>query len=353
MNGQAVAANFSLGGAVETFEPLGIGHINDTFIATVSGGERYIVQRINRVIFEDVVALMENVSRVTAHLRDRGARCADLILTNERENFFTDPISGDCWRTFKFVEGTAPSKTLAQSGGEFDFAEQAGFAFGNFARLLSDLPDPPLNETLPDFHNTSKRFTDFKGAVNADPADRVRGAKVEIELALELAGLVNQINQGELVQRVVHNDAKIENVLFDQSSGRAVCVVDLDTVMPGTLLHDLGDLVRSVVATAGEEETDLARIDVSVEAFSKLAEGYLRGCGDILTQKELELLPVAGSVISYEQALRFLTDHLTGDSYYRINRPGQNLDRARNQLRLVQRLGDRRGEFSAICSRLG
>ncbi len=333
---------------------IGIGHINDTYLVTLRSPmgrvARYVIQRINRKIFPEIRRLMENVERVTGHLDAHGGgRSLSVIRTVEGATFHRDS-TGDCWRAFPYVEGTFTIEVVsspAQAG-------QAGRAFGHFSRLLSDLPGGRLHETIPDFHNTPRRLADFIDAVEADPANRVSGARTEVDSAMALAPWAGRIVEaqasGEVPERVAHNDAKIENVLFDVETGEAVCVVDLDTVMPGTVLHDFGDLVRTAAATATEDERDLERVGISPTIFGALAEGFLSACGDVLTPKEIALLPFAGKVIAYEQALRFLTDYLLGDPYYRISRPAHNLERARNQLRVSRILDTLRDDLGSMIS---
>lgn len=351
----SIAAQFEIGGEITRLERLGIGHINDTFIGRTVGkaGRRYLFQRINQSIFPDVAALMQNVWRVTAHLQAKGVPTLTLVPTNQGDLFYRDPDDGECWRAFPFIGGTS-SVGVTSSTAQ---AEQAAFAFGEFARGLSDLPPPRLHETIPDFHNTPKRFADFLAAVAADPSNRAISAKPEIESAMAGAGWVGKIYAaqaaGSIPERIAHNDAKIENVLFDTAGERAICVVDLDTVMPGTLLHDFGDLVRSAAATAGEDERNLEGVGLSVDTFTGLARGFIGACGQELTKTERELLPFAGKLITYEQSLRFLTDYLQGDRYYRTQRENQNLDRARNQLKLVAILESKGEDLANICRGIG
>ena len=345
MSAAEFAEQFQLG-SISSLEPLGIGHINDTFVATAAAG-RFLLQRINESVFKDIDLLMDNVARVTEHLREMGARTPKLLRTASGESFFRDE-QGECWRGFEFVEGGAamPAEEISD-----EIAEEAGRMFGEFARLMADLPGPPLHPTIPDFHNTPKRLSDFEAAAVEDRAGRVADSQPVIDLAKSYAAVAGRL-AGAPSGGVAHNDAKVENVLFDRGSGKAICVVDLDTVMPGSLLHDFGDLVRSTAATAGEEEIDLEKVGVSLKRFSSIARGFVRGCGDVLGEVEHGLLAEAGSVIVYEQALRFLTDHLEGDAYYRISRTGQNLDRARNQLRLLETLEANRDRIAGICDSL-
>ncbi len=336
---RSIAEQFDLDCKPDRIEPLGVGLINDTFVGTSgSGGCRFLLQRINQGVFGDVAELMGNLERVTERLRSKGVVTLEIIRTRAGEQFHRDPESGDCWRAFPFIEGTS-NFSKARSPAQ---AEQAAAAFGQFARELADLPAPPLHETIPDFHNTPKRFADLVTAVEEDSRDRVASAQAEIDFCLARSDWANVISDaqaaGKVPQRVAHNDAKIENVLFDADGERAVCVIDLDTVMPGSLLHDFGDLVRSAAATAGEEERDLDWVAVCAKTLEALIRGYGGACGELLTPTERELLPVAGKLITFEQGLRFLSDYLQGDAYYRTKSPEHNLQRARNQLHLAGQL---------------
>jgi Ser/Thr protein kinase RdoA (MazF antagonist) len=316
--------------------PLGSGHINDTFLAVTDTGN-YVLQCINSVVFPDAGRLMENFSRVTAHLHSQDVATLELIATTDGKNFHRD-TEGHAWRLVRHLENTIsasvpPTPRQAQSAAE---------AYGEFSRHLCDLPSPRLHELIPGFHDTPSRLNDLLGALEADPEKRADGARDEIDAVLGNRDwcpvIAEAMAEGSVPERIAHNDAKLDNVLFDTGTGKAACVIDLDTVMPGSILHDFGDLVRSAAATAAEDETDLNRVAVDQRIIDCLTEGFLRGCGDMLTARERELLPVAGKLMAYEQAMRFLTDYLQGDPYYKITRPGHNLERARNQLQLVKRL---------------
>ena len=345
-----VAAQFEIGAEIRECAPLQVGHINETSVVGTDD-RRFLLQRINRQIFPDIAGLMENVQRVTEHLRANGVPTLDLVPALSGEWFHRDMESADCWRMYRFVED-ATSFGVARSAGQ---AQQAASAFGQFTGGLTDLPAPRLHEILPGFHDTPKRFADFLEAVESDDRNRASTAGDEIEAAMSGSGWMGAIAaaqaSGAVPERIAHNDAKIENVLFDRAGETAVCVVDLDTVMPGSLLHDFGDLVRSAAATAGEEERDPQQVDVSMEMFAALARGFVASCGAQMVAAERQLLAIAGKIITYEQSLRFLTDYLNGDPYYRIRYPEQNLDRARNQLRLVACLEEREEALVGLCER--
>ena len=316
--------------------PLGSGHINETFLVNTDAG-RFVLQGINSDIFPDAVSLMENFSAVTAHLRSKGITTLELIPTSNGMNFHRDS-TGKSWRLVRYIENTcntSMSPTPRQ-------AESVAETYAEFSRHLADLPPSQLHQVIPEFHDTPERLRNFLKALEADPEKRADSARDEIEAILDSRDwcpvITEAMAEGAVPERIVHNDAKIDNALFDIKTGEVVCVVDLDTVMAGSILHDFGDLVRSAATTAAEDETDLSRVTLNQEIIERLTAGFLRGCGDMLTSREHELIPVAGKLTAYEQAMRFLTDYLLGDTYYRITRPGHNLDRARNQLHLVKLL---------------
>ena len=328
---------FTIGASTPArLSPLGSGHINETFLVDTNAG-RFVLQGINSDIFPDAVSLMENFSAVTAHLLSKGVTTLELIPTVDGVSFHLD-AEDHAWRLVRYIENsrsaTVPPTPLQ--------AHSAAEAFGEFSRHLFDLPQPNLHEVIPGFHDTPRRLHDFLGAIEVDPERRADCANDEIEAILEKRDwctvITEAMAEGSVPERIVHNDAKIDNVLFDIKTGEVVCVVDLDTVMAGSILHDFGDLVRSAATTAAEDATNLSRVTLSQDIIERLTAGFLRGCGDMLTSREHELISVAGKLAAYEQAMRFLTDHLLGDPYYRITRPGHNLDRARNQLRLVELL---------------
>jgi len=316
--------------------PLGAGHINDTFLVGTDS-DRFILQHINAAIFPDAATLMDNFSRVTAHLRSKDVTTLELIPTIEGMSFHRD-AGGDAWRLVRYIENTRTATvppTLQQ-------AHYAAAAYGEFALHLCDLPGSRLHEVIPGFHDTPRRLGDFLSALEADPKGLAKNARDEIESILEHRDwcpvIAGAMAEGSVPERIAHNDTKLDNVLFDIETGKVACVIDLDTVMPGSLLHDFGDLVRSAAATAAEDETDLNRVAADQEVIDHLTNGFLHGCGELLTARERELLPLAGKFVAHEQAMRFLTDYLLGDPYYKIHHPGHNLERARNQLQLVKSL---------------
>ena len=330
----SVAARFAIGSGMVTVEPFTgpAGHINASYVVRNPRG-RFFLQRLNTDVFRDHPRLMENVARVTEHL----AGPLRLVPARDGASYVADD-QGGVWRMYAYIENGAPV-VGAPSGP--DVGRAAG-AFGAFQRALADLPGPRLHETIPSFHDTPRRLEALERAVESDTAARAASVRAEID---QIRGcrhlapvLVEAAARGAVPERVVHNDAKLANVLFDAASGDALCVVDLDTVMPGLALYDFGDLVRSMATRAAEDERDIGRVRLEPELFESVACGYIAATRELLTQAERELLVPAAQVIVYEQAVRFLIDHLEGDRYYRIARPGHNLDRCRTQLALLAAL---------------
>jgi len=345
-----IARQFTLDGHPRQAQPFGNGHIHDTYRVTcdsASGAKAYILQRLNRNVFRDPEAVMENIHRVTVHLRgkfetrekSRSARRETLTLVPARNGqaFHRDP-EGEYWRVYEFIDRSKTFDTPSSPEPVFEAARM----FGEFLRDLADLPADSLHETIPDFHNTPQRFQAFRRAVEADAAKRCAEAKAEIRFAMdhfEMAdGLETLARQGRIPPRVAHNDTKINNVLLDSETGRGLCVIDLDTVMPGLALYDFGDMVRTLTCPAEEDTRELDSVEVRADLFEALVKGYLTGSAETLTEGEKSALVLAGEVICFEQGLRFLSDYLSGDPYYKVHRPGHNLDRCRTQFKLVESL---------------
>lgn len=363
---RVIAGRFALEGEIVSIRPVpgGGGHINDSFRVDARAGNTgraYLLQALNRSVFPHPDLVMNNVSRVTRHLAsrleaagvaDRERRALSLLPTRRGGEWLTE-ADGTCWRMFRFITGTV---VLDRARDPQD-ARVAARAFGEFLRLLSDYDGPPLHETLPGFHDTAARFDRLEGAVRGDPCGRTAGAGAEIEAVMAQRSLADLLPpllaSGEVPRRVVHSDAKISNVLLDERTGEALCVIDLDTVMPGSALWDFGDMIRSMASGAAEDEEDLARACVQLPMFAALVRGYLEAVGPLLVPRERALLGFAGRLITLEQAVRFLTDHLEGDRYYRIARPGHNLIRCRTQLALLHSLVEHAAELDAIVAEQG
>lgn len=343
----AIAREFALSGEIVSATPYGSGHINDTFkvdVKPAGGPRRYVLQRINHNVFRRPDELMANVERVCAHayskLQRSGATDADrrtlrLIPTKSGQAWHID-AAGNRWRCYHFIEGATGHDVVRAP----EQAYAAAKAFGAFQALLADLPGGRLHETIPDFHHTPSRFARFQAALAKDAHGRAALAVPEIAFALaraqDVGVVVDALRDGSLPERVTHNDTKLNNVLLDDVTQEGVCVIDLDTVMPGSVLYDFGDLVRTSTSPAAEDETDLSKVRMQLSMFEALVKGYLESAAGFLTPKEKELLPFAGKLITFEIGLRFLTDWLEGDVYFKIKRPTHNLDRARTQFKLVE-----------------
>lgn len=331
----AVLHGFRMDGEPVSCEPYGSGHINVTYLVVTQSGRRYILQMINHHTFRDVAGLMENISSVTEHLRRKSGdprRALTLVPTTSGACYLC--VQGEYWRMYNFVEDTICLQ-LPETDEDF---YQSAVGFGTFQRMLADFPAANLHETIPNFHNTPDRFRAFIETVERDPMHLAKNVQPEIKFALdrqaEMATIQNALAVGELPLRVTHNDTKLNNVLLDAATRQALCVIDLDTVMPGSSLFDFGDSIRFGAATAAEDEQDLSKVEMSLERFRVFTRGYVRACPN-LTARELELLPLGAKTITLECGMRFLTDHIDGDLYFAVHREGQNLDRARAQFKLA------------------
>ena len=330
------AEAFALAGSVTGCEPYGSGHINTTRLVTTAAGQRYILQGVNEKVFTDVPALMHNISAVTRHLSglvDERRKCLHLVPTKDGEEYLRD-ADGKYWRVYEFIED---SLCLQAPERPADLYESA-VAFGTFQRQLSDFPAGTLHETIPHFHDTPDRFRKFREALARDRMGRAAGCTREIDFCLEqerhAAVLQEQLRAGLLPLRVTHNDTKLNNVMLDAATRKALCVIDLETVMPGLMAYDFGDSIRFGAATAAEDERRLELAGVDFDLCATYTEGFLAAAPE-LTREELESLPWGARLMTLECGLRFLTDYLDGDVYFAVHRPGQNLDRCRTQLKMV------------------
>jgi hypothetical protein len=340
-NVSTVACQFQISGEFLGVAPYGSGHINDTYCAIFRQADMptpYILQRINRSIFKNPAYLMENIQRVTSHLAaksagepDRDRRVLTLIPAHDEQPFHVD-AEGHHWRAYRFIEKARTYDAVESA----DQAFQAAKAFGRFQELLVDLPAPRLHDTIPDFHHTPKRFMALEQAIAADVAGRATQARPEIEFALAHGSICSILLDANLPERVTHNDTKFNNVMLNDSTGEGICVIDLDTVMPGLVLYDFGDMVRTTTSPAKEDEPDLSKVTMQFPMFEALVCGYLASAGSFLTVEEKEHLVFSSKLITFEQGIRFLTDHLAGDPYYKVHRDGHNLDRCRTQFKLIE-----------------
>lgn len=321
-------------------ERYGSGHIHETYCVTFneSGQARLILQRVNTSIFKDPVALMQNIDRVTGHIGrklngrvDRDRRVLQLVPTTDGENWHVD-VEGKYWRAYCFIDGAKSYDVVSSPSQAFEAAR----AFGEFQRMLTDLPGPRLTESISDFHNTPKRFEAFERAVEADAVGRLAEAENEVSFALSRRAIARLLVDAGLPERVTHNDTKLNNVLLEDETGEGICVIDLDTVMPGLAANDFGDMVRTMTCQAAEDERDLSLVAMELPLFEVVLKGYLQGARKFLTGQECESLIAGANVIVFEQGIRFLGDFIAGDRYYKVDRAKQNLDRARVQFKLLE-----------------
>lgn len=329
-------------GTVVSCEKYGTGHINDTFFVVNEQGKRFIFQWINHSVFSEPDKMMDNILAVTEHIQkkviaeqgDPQRATMVVVPTNMGTSFYRDSI-GSYWRMYEFTEGTV-SKDRVGSAEEF---RQCGEAFGRLQGWLADFPAERLYEVIKDFHNTPVRYESLMRAIKRDPKGRVAEVQAEITFVKERFAFIQTLEKarmdGMLPLRVTHNDTKLNNILFDKKTGEPVCVVDLDTIMPGYSVNDFGDSIRFGANTAAEDETDLSKVSLDLELYRAYAEGFLKGCGGKLTKTEVELLPIGARMMTLECGMRFLTDYIEGDTYFRISRPSHNLDRCRCQFALV------------------
>ncbi len=348
-------------GELTSFCPFGNGVINDTFLLIYKMGDkesRYVLQKINKYVFHHPDELMENAVAVTAHLRKRVAEAGGdperevlrFIPARNGMYYYLDD-EGEYWRISAFIENTV-SRDVATSPEDM---YTTGLAFGHFQSLLSDYPAKTLYDTIPGFHDTRSRFERFKAVVAKDAAGRAQTCKEEIEFILEREKVarysMDSYDRGEIPLRVTHNDTKLNNLLIDKYTGKALCVIDLDTVMPGFSMNDFGDAIRSGACTAAEDEPDLSKVHCDLDFYEAFTKGFIEGCAGKLTPHEIEILPMGALGITYEQAIRFLTDYLEGDVYYKTAYDLHNLVRTRTQIRMVMEIEEKWGEICGMIRR--
>jgi len=350
--------NFEFDGEVKEIAPYGNGHINDTYCVTVSKQdkeERYIFQRMNRTIFQNPQGVMDNIEAVTDHLKAKIAlRGGDatretlcVIPTKNDQNCYVSE-EGEFYRMYRFVENTVCYDAVKCVK---DFYA-CGKAFGSFQCDLGDFPAEKLCEVIPGFHDTKARFQKFKKALEKDSCNRAMNVQEEVQFVLQREALacelVDMLKDGRLPYRVTHNDTKLNNILFDQTTNQPICVIDLDTIMPGLSVNDYGDAIRFGASTGAEDEKDLSKIACDLELFEAFTKGFLESCGDVLTAEEIQALPLGAMTMTFECGMRFLTDYLEGDVYFKTHREGHNLDRARTQFKLVSDMEQKREAMTAI-----
>ena len=349
-----IYSQFRLDGRVISCTPTGGGHINRTYLVVTARPHLYILQWLNGQVFKDLTGLMRNVVAVTDYLRarvDDPRRALTLVPTLNGEPCLMT-AEGDCWRMYEYILDSV-CLDAAESAEDL---RQSGVAFGMFQNQLADFPAETLTETIPHFHDTPDRFRIFREAIAADRAGRLASVQAEVDRYLAHEGEADALHAllraGEIPLRVTHNDTKLTNVMLDEKTREPLCVIDLDTVMPGLAAHDYGDAIRFGASAAAEDETDLSKVGLSLQMYEAFTEGFLRACGDRLTEKEIQTLPLGAKLMTLECGVRFLTDYLNGDTYFAVSRPQQNLDRARTQIKLVEDMESKWDEMNAVIARL-
>lgn len=340
-----IAKNFRFEGEIDSITPHGEGHINDTFLVTMKdSSKQYILQRLNTKIFTNYRGLMDNIQKVTAGMRDivqkQGGdvnrECMQLIPTLDGKAYY---VSGnDCWRVYVYVKDTVVYQVV-DSPAVF---ENTGEAFGKFIAILDGFDANTLCEVIPNFHNTVDRYNKFLAAIEQNKSGRADKAQKEIDFvkarADKLSLIVDALENKQIPLRVTHNDTKINNVLIDKFTGKAICIIDLDTIMPGSLLYDFGDSIRSGCNTALEDEKDLSLVDFDINLYEAYCRGFLRGIGEKITDKELDMLHLGAIIITLECGMRFLTDYIDGDVYFKTQYEDHNLVRCHTQFKLVEKM---------------
>ncbi|NIM14338.1 MAG: phosphotransferase [Candidatus Aminicenantes bacterium] len=359
-----IARQFQPGGECLDARSYGTGHIHDTYLVNIRQKGRcvpYIFQRINRYVFPDPPGVMENIVRVTRHIRQKletqgisegeiDRRVLRVIPTHDGGSYYLDP-ENNYWRAYVFIRGARTYDVLSSNEQLF----QVAYMFGRFMAMLEDLAGPPLHETIPDFHNGRKRLKDFQEALASDSHNRAAAAKSEIDFLLDRASMFDilpgLVQEGKIPVRITHNDTKVNNIMLDDITGEGVCVIDLDTVMSGLSLYDFGDLGRTTLSPMAEDERDLSGVSVELSRFETILNGFLVGVGGSLNRVERNYLVFSIKLMTLLIGMRFLTDYLQGDPYYKVHREGHNLDRCRRQFRLVQSITDCEEEMNAIVER--
>ena len=344
---KSVAEQFCLIGEVTNIEPYGEGHINVTMLVTTDK-KRYILQKMNTRVFPNSDGLMKNICYVTEHLGKQGVETLEVIPTVDGASYLKGE---ECYRVYAFIENTVTYQTVSDE----KVFENSGFAFGEFQNYLASFDASLLTETIARFHDTPKRFADFKAALDADKFGRAKECAEEIAFVLShgdtYGKVVDGLKDGSLPLRVTHNDTKLNNILMDEKTNTARAVIDLDTVMPGSMLYDFGDSIRFGASTAAEDEKNLDKVHFSLALFEAYTKGYLSAVKESITEKEKELLPYGAYLMTIECGMRFLTDYLSGDTYFATKYAGHNLVRCRTQIRLAKEMEENFAKMSAIVEK--
>ncbi len=352
-----IMSNFDISGEINEVKSIVTGHINTTYRVSI-GNKKYTLQTINKYVFKNPPAVMDNIVAVTEFLKkkikmaggDAERECLTVIKAKNGLPYYEDE-EGNFWRLYIFVDGSYTVDTVENPMQ----LKSAGAGFGKFQAMLSDFPMDTLIETIPSFHDTSLRFSQLMDAVEENPVGRAESVREEIEFFIKrkdiMCSLVKMTDEGKLPLRVVHNDTKFNNILIDEKSGEALCVIDLDTVMPGLSVLDFGDAIRFAANSAEEDEVDLDKVYLDMTLYNAFAEGFMSEIGENLTKCEIENMPLGALVITLELASRFLADHIMGDKYFKIHREGQNLDRARCQMKLALSMEENMNKMQDIIKK--
>ena len=348
-----IVKEFNLTTEAEVF---GNGHINDTYI--VKGNPKHTVQKINTYVFKEPEKLMDNVEAVTNHLKkkiianggDPERETLTVVKTKDGKNFLKD--GDDYYRCYVFVDDV----DVIEDNATPEDLYEAAYAYGKFMNMLADFPAEELHETIVDFHNTVKRYNDFENSVKADKSGRASSVAEEIKFVQDRKDytgvVVNAMKEGKIPLKVTHNDTKLNNILFDKETHKGICVIDLDTVMPGSALYDFGDALRFAGSTGTEDEQDLSKIEFDLEKFRMFTKGFINSAKDSLNDYEIELLPFSIMLMTLECGMRFLADHIDGDVYFKVHREGHNLDRCRTQFKLVADMEAKKQQMDDIVKEI-
>ena len=356
-----IASRFELCGEVMAIKKCEIGHINRTYVITCKNGKsnkRYVMQMINTNVFKKPDEVMENIVNVTGYIRenllaegiDPSRRTLNVIYTKDGNWGYLDG-DGSYWRFYDFIEDSDNYNQVESC----EMFEKVGYAFGHFQMQLKDFDASKLHETIPNFHNTEWRFDNLLTAMVENKAGRAQSVFEELKFAIDRRSITTFVNRGivdgTLTLRVTHNDTKLNNIMIDHETGEGICVIDLDTVMPGSVLADFGDSIRFGASSAAEDETDLDKVYCRLDMFEAFAKGFIEGLEGSLTESEIRALPMGALILTYETGIRFLADYLDGDTYFRTEYPEHNLDRARNQFKLVADMEAKMAQMNAIVEK--
>ena len=352
MDFREILGNFNINSEVQSVYLFGSGHINETYLVSTSSTQ-YILQSLNTKVFPNYVGVMDNIEKVTSFQKAKYvqegkdiSKMLYLIKTKDDKNFLYRDEK--CYRMFNFIKDSM----VFQQTNDLAILEEAGFGLGDFISNLNGFDATKIVEVIPNFHNTKVRFKDFERAIREDRAYRAKSVKDDIDFVLARKDyssiIVDRLNGGQIPLRVTHNDTKLNNFMFDEKTHKFTCLVDLDTIMPGSLLYDFGDAIRIAASTAGEEERDLSKVKFNIDNYEAFLKGFLRGIKDAITPQEAKLLHISAKIMTFEIGMRFLMDYLDGDVYFKVHEEDMNLVRARTQLKMVQEIEQNEKEMEKI-----